>query len=131
MKTISFWVLILATCSALSIAQDTSTSPDVTPMDHTPTFHVTVVSRNIDAVNYLHHGGSTEIGFRGTDLVPDAKGKAKVESRTGRIQITADFENLPNPRTLGPEFLTYVLWAITPEGRATNLGEVLPKPDGK
>ena len=100
-------------------------------MNPTPVFHVRVVSRNTKAVNYQHHSGSTEVDFRGTDLVPEARGKAKVESRTGRVQIEAEFQNLLNPKTLGPEYLTYVLWGITPEGRTANLGEVLPKPDGK
>ncbi len=62
--------------------------------------------------------------------MPQARGLAKVESRTGRIEINADFDNLQAPRTFGPEYLTYVLWAITPEGRASNLGEIVPH-DGK
>ena len=107
-------------------------SPDVpvTPMAETPIFRVQVVSRSTQAVNYRHHSGKTYVDFHGTSLDPEGKGRARVESRTGRIEIGVDFEHLPKASTYGPEYLTYVLWAITPEGRAANLGEVVPK-DGK
>jgi outer membrane protein OmpA-like peptidoglycan-associated protein len=99
-------------------------------VDHTPIFRVNVVSRTTKAVNYRHHSGKTDLDFAGTTLMPQARGLAKVESRTGRIEINAGFDNLEAPRTFGPEYLTYVLWAITPEGRASNLGEIVPH-DGK
>jgi len=94
-------------------------------MAHTPTFHVTVVSRNVQAVNYKHRGGATKLDFAGTDLMPAANGQAKVESKKGYIEIEVEFGNLQNPMTFGNEYLTYILWAISPEGRAVNLGEVL------
>ena len=68
--------------------------------------------------------------FKGTDLLPEASGKAKVNSKAGRLQINADFSHLPPATKFGAQYLTYVLWAITPEGRPVNLGEVVPK-DGK
>jgi outer membrane protein OmpA-like peptidoglycan-associated protein len=102
----------------------------VEPMDHTPVYRVKVLSRSTQAVNYRHHSGGTSLDFRGTDLMPEASGKAKVESRTGRIEINADFEHLKPSHTLAPEYLTYVLWAITPEGRPVSLGEIVPE-DGK
>ncbi|PYV62231.1 MAG: hypothetical protein DMG97_40900 [Acidobacteria bacterium] len=89
-----------------------------------------VVSRTTKAVNYRHHSGATSVDFRGTDLMPGASGHARIESRTGRIEIDANFDHLQPPRSFGPEFLTYVLWAITPEGRPANLGEIVPK-DGR
>lgn len=91
------------------------------------TFQVNVVARNIKAVNYRHRAGSTTVDFRGTDLMPRAKGEAKVDSKTGRTTIDAKFDGLGSPNQFGMEYLTYVLWAITPEGRAKNLGEVVPK----
>jgi outer membrane protein OmpA-like peptidoglycan-associated protein len=100
------------------------------PMDHTPVYRVHVVARSISAVNYRNHSGSTELDFRGTNLMPEANGKAEVESRTGRIQIKVDVEGVRNSRNFGPEYLTYVLWAITPEGRPVNLAEIVPR-DGK
>ncbi|HEY6939095.1 MAG TPA: OmpA family protein, partial [Terriglobales bacterium] len=97
----------------------------VEPMDQTPVFRVNVVSRTTKAVNYRHRGGSTSVDFKGTDLMPLAKGKAKVDSKSGRLQIDAQFERMMPATKFGPEYLTYVLWAITPEGRPVNLGEVL------
>src|SRR6478672_8210600 len=94
-------------------------------MEHTPTFRVTVVSRSIQAVNYKHRGGATKMDFAGTDLMPQARGEAKVESKKGYIEIEVEFANLEKPTTFGNEYLTYILWAISPEGRAVNLGEIL------
>src|SRR5579859_4953421 len=94
-----------------------------------PLFKVQVVSRSLDAVNYRHLGGETKLGMIGTTLMPQAKGEAKVESRHGRVVISAKFDKLGDPSQYGPEYLTYVLWAITPEGRAQNLGELPIKDD--
>ena len=94
-------------------------------MEHTPTFRVTVVSRSVQAVNYKHRGGATKMDFAGTDLMPQARGEAKVESKKGYIEIEVEFANLEQPTTFGNEYLTYILWAISPEGRAVNLGEIL------
>jgi outer membrane protein OmpA-like peptidoglycan-associated protein len=90
-----------------------------------PIYRVTVVARSMKAINYNHRSGSTEIGFRGTGLMPGATGEAKVESKQGVIKINADMQKLEPATKFGPEYLTYVMWAITPEGRATNVGEVL------
>jgi outer membrane protein OmpA-like peptidoglycan-associated protein len=91
-----------------------------------PLYKIQVVGRDIPAINYFHRSGATKIGFQGTSLLPQAKGSAKVESRAGRTVIDADFIGLPPANGFGAEYLTYVLWAITPEGRPVNLGEVLP-----
>ncbi len=101
------------------------------PQDNAPIYHVTVVSRTLPAVNYEHLGGPTDIGFVGTVLLPDAKGDATVDSKRGRTQIEARFERMDAPAKFGREYLTYVLWAITPEGRAKNLGEVVLNSAGK
>jgi outer membrane protein OmpA-like peptidoglycan-associated protein len=90
-----------------------------------PIYRITVVARTAKAINYNHRSGSTEIGFRGTPLMPEARGEARVESKQGVIKIDAKMEKLRPASTFGPEYLTYVMWAITPEGRATNVGEVL------
>ncbi len=97
----------------------------VEPMTQTPTFRVTVISRSVQAVNYQHRSGATKLDFAGTDLMPSANGEARVESKRGYIEIEAEFGNLQKPTTFGNEYLTYILWAISPEGRAVNLGEVL------
>jgi outer membrane protein OmpA-like peptidoglycan-associated protein len=92
-------------------------------------YRVQVVQRDLDAVNYLHRSGSTNIGFKGTTLLPLAKGSAKVTSERGGIHISARFQGLTPANGFGREYLTYVLWAITPDGRPNNLGEVLPSND--
>src|SRR5450759_5317349 len=86
---------------------------------------VHVVSRSVLAVNYKHRSGASKVDFAGTNLMPEAYGQAKVESKKGYIEIEVEFGNLQNPKTFGNEYLTYVLWAISPEGRAVNLGEIL------
>jgi len=96
--------------------------PDVNlPM---PIFRVEVVARTTQAVNYLHRGGATMISFQGTPLLPLGKGSAKVESERGVIHVAAELKNLAPPSSFGPEYLTYVLWAISPDGRPVNLGEL-------
>jgi len=86
---------------------------------------INVVERKATAINYRHRSGATKIDFRGTPLMPAARGEAKVESKQGYIEIEVEFDDLQSATRFGPEFLTYVMWAITPEGRATNLGEII------
>src|SRR5579863_5348865 len=109
-----------------ALAQTNSQSTiAVEPMSPTPTFRVTVISRSVQAVNYRHRSGATKLDFAGTSLMPSANGVARVNSKRGSISIEAEFGNLDKPTTFGNEYLTYILWAISPEGRAVNLGEVL------
>jgi outer membrane protein OmpA-like peptidoglycan-associated protein len=121
--------LLLTLSFALSLtalAQTNSqTTTTVEPLAPTPTFRVNLISRNVQAVNYRHRSGATKVDFAGTDLMPSANGEAKVESKRGSIEIEVELGNLQKPTTFGNEYLTYVLWAISPEGRAVNLGEVL------
>ena len=95
-----------------------------------PTYRVTVVERTTEAVDYRDRGGTTQVDIKGTTLTPRITGTAKVTGHTGRLAIDANVHGLQPPRTFGPEYLTYVLWAITPEGRPTNLGEMIPNDDG-
>ncbi|MFZ0409870.1 MAG: OmpA family protein [Candidatus Acidiferrales bacterium] len=88
-------------------------------------YRVNVVSRTTRAVSYRHRSGATKVDFRGTNLMPTAAGEAKVESKRGTMEIEAEFSGLDVPTSFGGEYLTYVLWAISPEGRAVNIGEVL------
>jgi outer membrane protein OmpA-like peptidoglycan-associated protein len=87
-------------------------------------YHVKVVERQLDAVNYLNRSGATHVGFVGTELSPGAHGEAKIESVTGKTKISAKFSGLTPANGFGPEYLTYVLWAISPDGRPQNLGEL-------
>ena len=127
--------LLLTTAIALSlsaIAQtNTQDASALQPIAQAPTFRVMVTSRTTEAVNYKHHSGATKIDFAGTDLMLTANGMAEVNSKRGAIEIEAEFGNLQSPMTFGNEYLTYVLWAISPEGRAVNLGEVLVGSDSR
>lgn len=90
-----------------------------------PIYQVTVVQRALKAVNYQRRGGASRVDFQGTVLLPKVEGEAKVEVKNGYTEIEASFRHLDPPTKFGTEYLTYVLWAITPDGRSINLGEVL------
>jgi outer membrane protein OmpA-like peptidoglycan-associated protein len=90
-----------------------------------PAYRASVVSRTTRAIKYGHRSGATKINFRGTDLMPGAAGEARVESRRGAMKIEVECSGLDKPTAFGNEYLTYVLWAISPEGRSVNVGEVL------
>jgi outer membrane protein OmpA-like peptidoglycan-associated protein len=122
-KSSAVFLAVLATLCASTLAQaQTAVSNEQNP---TPTYSVNVISRTTRAVKYEHRSGSTKINFQGTDLMPAASGEATVESRRGAMKIDAEFAGLDKPTSFGTEYLTYVLWAISPEGRSVNLGEVL------
>jgi len=121
--------LLLAAGITLSLSGFAQTNAQSTvavePAGTMPAFRVSVVSRSVQAVNYRHRSGSTKMDFAGTDLMRSADGVAQVNSKRGSIEIEAEFGGLDRPTSFGNEYLTYVLWAISPEGRAVNLGEVL------
>jgi len=114
--------------TADSAQQQNSTPDQSNPM---PVFRVNVYARTTKAVNYRHRGGSTTVDFRGTDLMPEMGGHAKVDGKAGRLAISVELTHMGPVSKFGGQYLTYVLWAVTPEGRAMNLGEVLPSDDGK
>jgi outer membrane protein OmpA-like peptidoglycan-associated protein len=99
--------------------------------DRAPAFRVRTISRTVEAVNYQHRGRSTKVDFTGTELMSSARGEAEVDSKRGSMAIEAKFSNLDRPTSFGGEYLTYVLWAISPEGRPVNLGEVLVGDDNR
>jgi len=123
-KALLFAATIVLSLPALA-QTNSQTTAAVSPTGATPTFRVTVISRSTQAVNYEHRSGSSKLDFAGTDLMPSANGVAEVNSKRGSIAIEAEFGDLQKPTAFGNEYLTYVLWAISPEGRAVNLGEVL------
>jgi outer membrane protein OmpA-like peptidoglycan-associated protein len=101
--------------------------PQAQTRDGVPVYRVEVVGRDIPAINYFHRSGATRIGFQGTSLLPQGRGEAKVQSERGRMTIDVKLQGLVPANGFGQEYLTYVLWAITPDGRPVNLGEVLPQ----
>ena len=123
MKSFATISAVLACLAVSSAAAAQSSAPD--PQNQTATYSLRMVSRTTPAVKYEHRSGSTKIDFQGTDLMPGVTGEARVESKRGTMEITAEFQSLDKPTSFGTEYLTYVMWAISPEGRSVNLGEVL------
>ena len=121
--------LLFVIGSALSVSAFAQAGPQpsiaLEPAGSVPTYVVSETSRTVEAVDYQHRGGASEVDLAGTALLPSADGKAKVRSKRGTMEVEADFGNLESPTTFGAEYLTYVMWAISPDGHAVNLGEVL------
>jgi outer membrane protein OmpA-like peptidoglycan-associated protein len=119
--------IVLAVATALSTTAFAQTSPQLNSVAEPSAalYQAVTISRTVEAVNYQHREGSTKVDFAGTNLLPSADGWARVDSKRGDLAITAEFGNLQKPTAFGTEYLTYVLWAISPEGRSVNLGEVL------
>ncbi len=117
----------LIACGALSAQAPQNQDENTARMaaGSTPIYRASVTARTTKAINYQHRSGATKIDFRGTEVLPRAHGEAKVESKQGYIEIEVEFRELEPASTNGAGYLTYVLWAITPEGRTANLGEVL------
>lgn len=128
MKPPIMFFLALGALSA-QVPNPTQNQHTYTPDTGQAIFRVTVVSRTIHAVNYHHRTGMTPIDFRGTELMPEARGEARVSSQMGSTKIETNLNHMTAANQFGPEYMTYVLWGITPEGRATNLGEVVLEGD--
>ena len=128
MKAIGFGLMTLVSagvlCAQAPSPVQINSSTVQTADGKVPIFSVEVVSRTIRAVNYHHRQGTTKIDFRGTALMPDARGQAEVTPNDGATRINLHFDHLSNPLQFGSEYLTLVLWGITPEGRTERLGEV-------
>jgi outer membrane protein OmpA-like peptidoglycan-associated protein len=124
-----FAIFAVTLLAGAALAQDTP--PQTEPMDQTPVFRVHVVGRSTKAVNYRHRGGSTTVDLKGTSLMPEATGRAKVNGKEGRLEVDVEVSHLAPATQIGGQYLTYVLWAITTEGRAVNLGEIVPSDSGK
>jgi outer membrane protein OmpA-like peptidoglycan-associated protein len=112
-------------------AQSQQNAPAMDQTSQMPVFRVNVYARSAEAVNYRNRGGSTTVDIQGTSLMPEISGKAKVDGKAGRLAIDVELAHMQPPTTFGGQYLTYVLWAVTPEGRAVNLGEIVPGDNGK
>ena len=123
-KTLVTLLVALSSLSALAQNEPQKTGS-------VPIYRIIVVARTTKAINYRHRSGGTKVNFQGTSLLPEARGNAEVASKQGAIHIDSEFQGLQSASKFGPEYLTYVLWAISPEGRPVNLGEVLFGTDGK
>src|SRR5579864_1646401 len=83
-------------------------------------------SKVVHTTKAMHYGqvGAVKIPFQGSEQMSGATGEAKVEGKKNNIEIDARFQGLDDPSKFGLEYLTYVLWAVSPQGRAVNLGEL-------
>jgi outer membrane protein OmpA-like peptidoglycan-associated protein len=121
-KILGIAIAALVVFSAATGAQQQSAPAQ---QGNTSIYNVTVVAKTVTSISYQHRSGSTMVGFQGTPLLPLAKGDAKVDSKAGSIVVNATIKGLQPAQKFGKEYLTYVLWAITPEGKPNNLGELL------
>ena len=117
----------LLACGLLSAQEPRIQNENATRLSagESPSYRLTQTERTVKAINYQHRSGATRIDFRGTELLPNGGGEARVEGKQGYIRIEAQFVGLQPATQNGAEYLTYVLWAVTPEGRTANLGEVV------
>jgi len=117
-------LLLSAFCTVIVAAQDNQA-----PANNdagVSTTGVNLIARTTQAVDY-RRGATTGVDFKGTDLMPELTGKAKIISKKGLVDVHVDLENLKPAKNVDVAYLTYVLWAISPEGNAKNIGELIEK----
>lgn len=90
-----------------------------------------VVSKSTKAIGYKVGGGSTMVDLVGTELMRQADGEAKVEAKQSATRLAVTVRNMAPASTLGSEFLTYILWTVTPDGRTGNTGEIFIDKNGQ
>jgi outer membrane protein OmpA-like peptidoglycan-associated protein len=123
MKAI-FPALIFATLGAICVPAHAQTSQDVPASS--------LISKSTTAIGFTVGGGSTKVDLKGSELMPLANGEAKVQAKAkaGLTNIDVTVQGLTPPSKLGAEYLTFVLWTVTPEGHTGNAGEILINKDG-
>lgn len=123
--TLTLAVTLLLVAGFTAVAQDQLSQEPVVPQS-------ALVAKSATAIGFEVGGGSTRVDLKGTELMAQGAGQAKVEikAKAGRASVEAEVKGLKPPSTLGSEFLTYVLWAVTPEGRTGNMGEILLNKNG-
>jgi outer membrane protein OmpA-like peptidoglycan-associated protein len=129
MRTVLMFSLAMPFLSGSAAAQDQAAQSDQSDQQVPLS---AVVTKSVQAVGYQVGGGSTKVDMKGTELMPEASGQAKVQikSKAGRTSVEVEAKRLRPPSTFGAEFLTYVLWVVTPEGRTGNTGEILLNKNG-
>jgi outer membrane protein OmpA-like peptidoglycan-associated protein len=123
----NFLAILAFSCAVAAFAQTPTAAPAAAAAPATTAAAASdsaAVSRVTKAVHYRLQGGSAKVDFQGTDLLQRASGEARIEGKKTNFQIEAKFQNLEDATKFGLEYLTYVLWAVSPQGRPVNLGEV-------
>ncbi len=113
MRRRQIWVLHLVAVLLMLGVGVVSAAPDM----------ATAPSAKVKAINYPLDR-QVEVPMLGTAQSPEATGQANVEPKNGLMEIEGNFFHLKLPSTFGPEYLVYVLWAVSPEGKASNLGPI-------
>ena len=116
-KVLLLMVLFISTCAVAGQVQQEVPASDT-------------VKKTVTAIGYPA-GKSIEVDLTGTGLIATGSGQAKVKAGTGATGVETEFQNMAQATTLRTEFLTYVLWAVSPDGRSNNLGEIIINRDGK
>jgi len=116
--------LAIAVLCLARLAQAQTQTAAANPSASIATASAATVSRTTKAVHYRLQGGTTKVDFHGTDLLQRASGEARVEGKKTNFEIEVKFQGVEDATKFGLEFLTYVLWAVSPEGRPVNLGEL-------
>src|SRR5262249_25325960 len=120
--------ILLSSAAGTLLAQSSSSSTSSPVQGNAASFGAPVsVARTTKAVNYRRASGSLKVELQGTELMPGASAEVKVENKNNRMEIELKFAGLEDTTKFGLEYLAYVLWAVSPQGRAENLGEVAAK----
>jgi hypothetical protein len=115
-------VVMVLTFAAVYAADGQTLAPKTVPLRM-----IEVNEPDGQILSYRHLAGSTEVHMRGTRLARGAQVKLKIGSRPGFVEMDINrggISGLKPAYQLGKDFLTYVLWAVSVDGRASNLGEV-------
>jgi outer membrane protein OmpA-like peptidoglycan-associated protein len=123
-----YWLSLLS-LTLLAIPVDVFSQQNAVSGNETSGYQMQVVSRSTQAIDYQHKA-STKVDLKGTDLAPQVSGEANVSAKAGIVSVGVDLHHMTPANGFGLAYLTYVLWAISPEGQARNLGELVLK-DGK
>ena len=127
MKKASLLIGLAGMLGILAVPAFGQSSAAAKPQSPATTSASGTVSRTTKAMTYRRGGGATKVDFQGTELLQGATGEARVENKTYRTEIEAKFSGFEDATKFGLEYLTYVLWAVSSQGRAVNLGEVVLK----
>lgn len=127
MKSLKLILPAIALVAAITVQGAQTHNSNSLHVDGSDSGHNAIypVARITKAVNYAKRSAVTRVDFQGTPLLAASHGEATVQNTQSRVEIAAEFDGLVAAMRFGPEYLTYVMWAITPEGRATNLGELV------
>ena len=106
---------MIALCVAAALSSGTATLAFAQGVERSEAIASSDALSNISMYSY-RDGPKSHLFLRGTPLAATAEGKVQVEYQNDNAQISAEVKDLPKPASLGP-YTTYVLWAVTPDGR--------------